>query len=109
MEEASPVRPPSEGGARVQLREGDLLTVAQAVRLLPVGRATFYRLLGDGAFPSIRVTSAGCRRGRVLVFRSGIEAYVERLLAGDTAAPQAHLDPDAILKQVRSRASCGAT
>ena len=66
--------------ARRHLLPGDLLSVPQALRLLPVGRATLYRLLAEEAIPSIRVATLGSRRGRVLVVRAGLEAFVASLL-----------------------------
>lgn len=84
------------------LKEGDLLTLQQGLRLLPVGRATLYRLVGEGALPSIRVSSAGCRRGRILLFRRGIEDYVEKQRVGSPPPAPARIDPDALLARVRS-------
>ncbi|MCK6478613.1 MAG: helix-turn-helix domain-containing protein [Planctomycetaceae bacterium] len=65
---------------RRHLLPGDLLSVAQALELLPVGRATLYRLLAEQAIPSIRVATLGSRRGRVLIVRGGLERFVASLL-----------------------------
>jgi len=61
-----------------RLEPGDLLTVPQARAILPVSRATFYRLVARGELRAIRVPSVGGGAGRVLVFRRGIEEYVAR-------------------------------
>ena len=48
------------------LREGDLLTAAQALELLPVGKSLLYQLADEGQIEAIRVAGAGSRRGRIL-------------------------------------------
>ncbi len=90
----------SEAGAG--LREGDLLTVAQALRLVPVGRSTLYALIESGDLPCYRVTALGARRGRVLVHRGDLEAYLARARHAGTRAPVAP-DVDALLERVRRR------
>ncbi len=99
-----PSLPDHDRGSR-GLAEGDLLTVAQALRLLPVGRATLYQLVEEGQIPHVRVRTAGSHRGRILVERAGLEAYVERLRDGRLARQvHAHVDVDGILRRVRKRA-----
>lgn len=83
----------------VQIEEGDLITVPQALRLLPVGRAYLYRLVGEGVIPSIRVASVGSRRGRVLLFRSGLNEYVRQLQAPTTRTP-VRVDVDALRERI---------
>jgi excisionase family DNA binding protein len=90
----------SDGGTR--LREGDLLTVAQVLGILPVGRSTLYALAASGDLPSVRVGAAGSRRGRLLFWRADIEAYVERSRQGARRAPVG-ADADAVLARVRGR------
>ncbi len=63
------------------LQPGDLITVAQALQLLPVGKSLLYDLIGDGSIPHIRVSSIGSRRGRILILRRGLEEFVDRLRA----------------------------
>ncbi len=60
------------------LQPGDLVTVQQAVSLLPVGRTMLYELVAEGQISSLRVKSVGSRRGRILIFRSSLEDYVRR-------------------------------
>ena len=56
------------------LAPGDLLTVSQAVP--PIGRSTPYKLVETGALPSFRVAAAGARRGRILIARADLEAFL---------------------------------
>ena len=55
---------------------GDLLTVYQALQVLPVGKTLLYRLVEEGQIRSIRPRSVGSRRGRILVFRDSLEDYI---------------------------------
>jgi excisionase family DNA binding protein len=87
---------------RLNLAPGDLLTVHEALRLLPVGRATLYRLIEEGQIPCYRVQALGSRRGRVLVHRADLEAFVARARHGATRAPVPP-DVDALLDRVRAR------
>jgi excisionase family DNA binding protein len=84
------------------LREGDLLTVAQVLGLLPVGRSTLYAMAASGDLPSVRVGAAGTRRGRLLFWRGDIEAFVEQGRRGARRAPVG-VDADAVLARVRGR------
>ncbi len=90
----------SDAGER--LREGDLLTAAQVLRLLPVGKATLYALAAGGVIPCVRVGAPGSRRGRLLFWRADIEAYVEGARQGARRAPVG-VDADAVLARVRGR------
>lgn len=83
------------------LAPGDLLTVAEVLALLPVGRSTLYALAAAGGLPSVRVGAAGSRRGRLLFWRADIEAYVESARQGARRAPVG-LDADAVLAKVRA-------
>ncbi len=86
-------------------KEGDLLTAAQVLRLPPVGRSTVYQLVDEGRLPACRVRTAGSRRGRVLIARADLEAF---LAGARQAAPRAattRVDVDGLLDKVRER--CG--
>lgn len=98
-------RPPGErgGDSGAALREGDLLTVAQALRLVPVGRSTLYALIESGELPCYRVTALGSRRGRVLVHRGDLEAFVARARHVAPTAAVVAPDVDALLSRVRAR------
>ena len=85
------------------IRPGDLLTVPQGLALLPVGRATLYALVASGEIASIRVSTVGSRRGRVLIFRASLEQYVRRLREGAPRRAPARFDPDSIREQVLAR------
>lgn len=84
------------------LAPGDLLTAAQVLRLLPVGKSTLYALAASGELPSLRFRAAGSRRGRLIFHRGDVEAYVER---ARRVAPRAAMAPDvdALLSRVRAR------
>jgi len=84
------------------LQEGDLLTIAQALAVLPVGRSTLYALLESGQLPHYRVRAPTAPRGRILVARADLEAF---LAGARQAAPRAPVraDADAILARVRKR------
>jgi excisionase family DNA binding protein len=88
--------------AAVALLEGDLLTVAQVLRLLPVSRSALYQLAAEGVLPSFRVGAPGSRRGRLLFWRRDIEAFVEQARRGARRAPVG-VDADAVLARVRGR------
>lgn len=90
----------SDTGER--LREGDLLTVAQVLGLLPVSRSALYELAAEGILPSLRAGAPGSRRGRLLFWRGDIEAYVARARQAATRAP-VRPDADGVLAKVRAR------
>jgi hypothetical protein len=86
------------------LAEGDLLTAQEVLRILPIGRSTLYALCKCGQLPHYRVRAAASRRGRLLVARADLEAFV----AGSRqAAPRAptRADVDKLLERVRGK--CG--
>ncbi len=82
------------------LREGDLLTVKQALALVPIGRSTVYALVDSGQLPSYRVSMAGSRRGRVLIARADLEAFVEGARQSATRA-SVRVDVDDLRQKVR--------
>ena len=86
------------------LREGDLLTAPQALKLLPVGKSLLYRLADEGQIEAIRVASVGSRRGRILFDRAAIEDYVARLRGEAPERKPVNVDVDAILARVRRTA-----
>ncbi len=67
------------------LSPGGLLTVKQVLALVPIGRSTLYTLVAEGQIPSLRVRCAGSRRGRILIHRVDLEAFIEKSRAGDAA------------------------
>ena len=95
--------PPGRAARRHVLEEGDLLTVAQALKILPVGKTTIHDLVNEGALPCIRVGTVGSRRKRILLLRSGLDEYVRRLRMVEwekDARPTATVDPDAVRGRV---------
>jgi len=85
-----------------RLREGDVVTAAEALRLLPISKSALYELATEGILPSFRVGAPGSRRGRLLFWRGDIEAYVARARQAATRAP-VRPDADAVLAKVRAR------
>ncbi len=69
------------------LSEGDFLTVAQVLRIVPLGKTTVYALVESGELPSFRVSVAGSRRGRVLIDRRDLEAFLAGARQAATHAP----------------------
>jgi excisionase family DNA binding protein len=84
----------------VTLREGDFLTVAQVLRIVPLGKTTVYSLVDSGQLPSYRVSAAVSRRGRVLIARADLEAFIEGTRQAATRAP-VRVDVDGLLQKVR--------
>ncbi len=83
------------------LRPGDLLTVAQVLKIFPVGRSTIYALCSSGQLPHYRVQALGSRCGRILVGRDDLAAYLESTRQTATRAP-VRVDVDDLLAKVRS-------
>ncbi len=81
------------------LREGDFLSVAEVLRIVPLSRTTVYALIESGQLPSYRV-SAGSRRGRVLIARADLEAFLAGARQAATRAP-VRVDVDGLLRKVR--------
>lgn len=84
------------------LREGDLLTVPQALAVMPVGRSTLYTLLDSGQLPHYRVKAPGSRRGRVLIAKADLGAFLAGSRHEARRAPVG-VDADAVLARVRGR------
>ena len=82
------------------LREGDLLTVAEVLRIVPLSRTTVYALVDSGQLQSYRVSAAGSRRGRVLIARADLEAFLAGARQAATRAP-VRVDVDGLLRRVR--------
>ncbi len=82
------------------LREGDFLTVAQVLRIVPLSKSTIYALIDSGQLPSHRVSAAGSRRGRVLIAKADLEAFIEGSRQAATRAP-VRVDVDGLLRKVR--------
>ncbi len=82
------------------LREGDFLTVAEVLRIVPLSKTTVYALVDSGQLPSYRVSVAGSRRGRVLIARADLEAFVEGARQAATRAP-VRVDVDDLRRKVR--------
>ena len=88
--------PPAE-----PLREGDLLSVQKALRILPISKSAFHRLLDDGEFPCVRLGGVGGHRARVLVLRTDLEEFIERRRVGATGRRVARVSPDELLTRIR--------
>jgi excisionase family DNA binding protein len=87
-------------GRDQRLGRGDLLTVPQALEILPVGRSTLYALCDSGAIPHYRIRAAGSQRGRILIAREDLEAYLAGARQSATRTPT-RVDVDGILARVR--------
>ena len=58
---------------------GDLLTIRQALAILPVGRSTLYQLAADGEIQSFRVGK------RILIRRKDLDAFIEKSRDGGSS------------------------
>ncbi len=65
-----------------ELVPGDLLTIAQVLQLVPIGRSTIYTLIGSSKLPHYRVRALGPRRGRILIHRADLKAFIEKSRVG---------------------------
>ncbi len=81
--------------------EGDLLTIVQVRRILPVAKSTIYGLVESGQLPHYRVGATGRHRGRILVARADLDAYLAKSRQARPVAPT-RLDLDAIHARVRN-------
>ena len=81
---------------------GDLLTVAQVGKILPIPRASLYRLIDSGRLPAVREPSVG----RLLVFRDDLDDYIRTLRVRHSASgPRPASSPkttDDILAEIQS-------
>ncbi len=57
---------------------GDVITVQQALKICPISKTLMYGLIDDGTIPGFRVTSISSPRGRILVRRADVEAFMRR-------------------------------
>ncbi len=87
------------------LREGDLLTAPQALKLLPIGKSLLYQLAEEGQIEAIRVATIGSRRGRILFVRASLDDYVARLRGEAPKRQPTKIDVDQILVRVRRSAN----
>ena len=65
-----------------ELGEGDLLTIRQALEIMPVSKSLLYELVAQGRIPAVRVRTLGSRRGRILIARQGLEKFVKQSRVG---------------------------
>ena len=82
------------------LAPGDFLSVAEILRIVPLSKTTVYALVDSGQLPSYRVSAAGSRRGRVLIARADLEAFLAGARQTATQAP-VRVDVDRLLREVR--------
>ena len=83
------------------LAPGDLLSVPQVLALVPIGRSTLYQLIEDGELPAYRVGATRRRRGRILVAKADLIAFLARSRQARTGAPT-RVDVDGILDSIRN-------
>ena len=74
--------------------------MAQVLRIVPLGKTTVYALIDSGQLSSYRVLAAGSRRGRVLIAKADLEAFIEGARQAATRAP-VRVDVDKLLERVR--------
>ena len=92
------------------LAPGDLLTVPQLRRLLPLSKSAIYRLLEGGAIRGCRVSSTGARRGSWLVERRSVEEFVAERFAeakAEVAEAKAKTTSDDILRRLQGGRGAG--
>ncbi len=65
-----------------RLDPGDLVTIREALELVPVSRSLLYALVAQGQIPSIRVGRAGSRRRRILIAKADLLVFIEKSRAG---------------------------
>ncbi len=82
------------------IREGDFLTVAQVLRIVPLSKTTVYALVDSGQLPSYRVSAAGSRRGRLLIAKADLETFLAGARQTATRAP-VRVEVDSLLRKVR--------
>ena len=87
------------------MTEGDLLTPREAMRLLNVSKSLIYKLCDEGTLPSVRIASAGSRRGALRIWRRDLDEYIARLRGETPRRQPVKVDVDEILAHVRRRAS----
>ena len=83
-----------------RLEPGDLLTIVQVLRLVPVARSTIYQLIASGDLPCHRVSTAESRRGRILIARRDLEAFVATTRQTATRT-RPRVNVDDLLQKVR--------
>ncbi len=86
------------------MTEGDLLTPREAMHVLNVSKSLIYKLCDEGTLPSVRIASAGSRRGALRIWRRDLEEFVARLRGDAPKRQPAMIDVDQILARVRRTA-----
>ena len=84
----------------VGVREGDLLTIAQVQQFLPVGRSSIYALCESGELAHYRVGATRRRKGRILVHRDDLLAFIGKSRQARSVAPT-RVDVDGLLDEIR--------
>ena len=74
--------------------------MAEVLRIVPLSKTTVYALIESGQLPSYRVSVAGSRRGRVLIARRDLEAFLDSARQSATGA-SVRVDVDGLLREVR--------
>ena len=74
--------------------------MAEVLRIVPLSRTTIYTLVDSGQLPSYRVSVAGSRRGRVLIAKADLEAFLVDARQAAIQAP-VPVDVDKLLERVR--------
>ncbi len=87
------------------IREGDFLTVAEVLRIVPLSKTSVYALVDSGQLPSYRVSVAGSRRGRVLIARADLETFLAGVRTRAPRAATRRVDVNGLLEKVRRK--CG--
>ncbi len=83
------------------LEEGDLLTFAQALKLLPVGRTLLYDLIAAGEIPVLEIHCPGRKRPKRLIRREDLEAYIRSRMSPTVIAVPTEVDADTIAARYR--------
>ena len=65
-----------------RLNAGDLVTVREALEVVPVSRSLLYELVAQGRIPAVRVRTVGSRRGRILIARRDLEKFIKQSRVG---------------------------
>ena len=88
---------------REHLRPGDVLTIAQALKILPIPKSTIHDMIEARDFPAFPVRQTSSGRKNYVVLRSDLEAFLrgkrqDWLRSGPAA--RGTETPDDILKRL---------